>query len=141
MTKEKLEQLTSLKEEIRVTEAKLSELYGKEMPCVKDRVKASGKEYPYVESHATIYGRDEAGERRRGKAVLRLEHALKDRKAKALELQTEIEEYINTIEDSRIRLMIEYRYVDGNSSKMVGRRMNCDRTTVERTIDRYLKEH
>jgi DNA-directed RNA polymerase specialized sigma24 family protein len=37
--------------------------------------------------------------------------------------------------------MIEYRYVRGYTSEKVGRLMHCERSTVEKTIKRYLENH
>jgi DNA-directed RNA polymerase specialized sigma24 family protein len=37
--------------------------------------------------------------------------------------------------------MMEYRYIDGYSSRRVGELMNCDRSTVEKAISKYIREH
>jgi DNA-directed RNA polymerase specialized sigma24 family protein len=141
MTKDKLEQLRWLRKEMDDINGKMALLDGERMPVVKDRVKASGRNWPFIEGHATVQGSDERAVLKKSMERERLQIAWTKRRDEAAGLRIEIEEYISTIEDSRIRQMIEYRYVDGYSSKEVGRRMNCDRTTVERTIDKYLKDH
>jgi DNA-directed RNA polymerase specialized sigma24 family protein len=73
--------------------------------------------------------------------VERLSRTLEKRQEEADGLRAELEEYIGTIDDSRIRLMIEYRYIDGYSSRRVGELMNCDRSTVEKAISKYIREH
>jgi DNA-directed RNA polymerase specialized sigma24 family protein len=141
MTKEELGQLTSLKAEIHDIQRKITELDSRETPMVQDKVRSSGKEWPYIDGHTTIYGVDEYEAHRMRAKRMELMSTLKARLAKAEALEAGIEEYISTIEDSRVRRMIEYRYVRGYTSENVGRLMHCDRTTVEKTIKRYLKDH
>jgi DNA-directed RNA polymerase specialized sigma24 family protein len=141
MTKEKLIQLKDLRTEIREIDRKIAVIAKTDTPIVKDRVKASEGGYPYIEGHTTISGHDEKYEKRRVKACKRLVKLREERRLMAEELETEIEEYIGGIENSRIRLMFQYRYVDGLRSCKVGELMDCDRTTVEKTINKYLREH
>jgi DNA-directed RNA polymerase specialized sigma24 family protein len=141
MTKKELGQFASLRAEIKDIRRRMDELDGRETPMVQDKVRSSGKEWPYIDGHTTIHGIDIYEARRMGAKRAELLSALKARLAKAEELEAGIEEYINTIEDSRVRRMIEYRYVRGYTSENVGRLMHCDRTTVEKTIKRYLESH
>jgi DNA-directed RNA polymerase specialized sigma24 family protein len=141
MTKKELEQFTSLKAEIRDIRRRMDELDQEETPMAQDKVRSSGKEWPYIEGHTTIHGIDVYEVRRMGAKRLELRLTLEKRLAKAETLEASIEDYINTIEDSRVRLMIEYRYVKGYKLEKVGEIMHCDRTTVEKTIKRYLKSH
>jgi hypothetical protein len=141
MTREKLEQLKWLNQEIPVIRQKIAGIYEKEIPIVKDRVQASGREWPYVEGNVNIRGYDEKAVERQHTELEKLEAVLKKRQLDVCTLKAEIEDYISSIEDSRIRLMFEYRFVDGYKSAKVGKMMNCDRTTVEKTIVKYLNEH
>jgi DNA-directed RNA polymerase specialized sigma24 family protein len=141
MTKKELEQFTSLKAEIKDIRRKMDELDNTETPMVQDKVRASGKEWPYIEGHTTIHGIDVYEAHRMGAKRVELTSTLKARLAKAEALETSIEEYINTIEDSRVRRMIEYRYVKGYTSEKVGEIMHCERSTVEKAIKRYLESH
>jgi DNA-directed RNA polymerase specialized sigma24 family protein len=141
MTKKELEQFASLKAEIKDIRRRMDELDGTETPMVQDKVRSSGKEWPYIEGHATIHGIDVYEAHRMGTKRAELISALKARLAKAEALETGMEEYINTIEDSRVRRIIEYRYVNGYKPEKVGKLMHCDRTTVEKTIKRYLESH
>jgi DNA-directed RNA polymerase specialized sigma24 family protein len=81
------------------------------------------------------------GESGRAKSLERYMESLERKKAKVEELKAELEEYICGIDDSRVRRMIEYRYIDGYTSEKVGRLMHCERSTVEKTIARYLDRH
>jgi DNA-directed RNA polymerase specialized sigma24 family protein len=141
MTKKELKQFTSLKTEIRDIRRRMEELDQEETPMAQDKVRSSGKEWPYIDGHTTIHGIDVYGARRMGTKRAELMSTLKARLDKAEALEAGIEEYISTIGDSRVRRMIEYRYIKGYKPEKVGRLMNCDRTTVERTIDRYINTH
>ena len=52
---------------------------------------------------------------------LRLEKKLQDRLAKAQELLIDIEDYIDTIDDSLVRQAITYHYLQGNSWRYTAR--------------------
>lgn len=62
---------------------------------------------------------------------------------KLLTLLTEVEEYIENIEDSRIRRIMRYRYIDGMSWTQVAHWMGRYHTaeSCRRTHDRYLEEN
>jgi hypothetical protein len=141
LTKDKLGQLISLRAEIRDIERKIKELENVEIPKSKDTVKSSAKDWPYIEGHTVIEGYDEAAGIKKNRRLERLWVARRNRLARAQQTEAEIEEFIESINDSRIRLMIQYYYVDGFTYEKVGELMHCDRTTVERSIERYLRNN
>lgn len=68
---------------------------------------------------------------------LRLEH-LRDELGGKLE---EVEQYIDSIEDSRKRLILRYKYVDGLSWRQTARKLGagCTEDSVRMEITRFLK--
>ena len=56
-------------------------------------------------------------------------------------MEFKISQYINGINDSRIRRIISLRYEEGLSWDKVAAAMNCDRTYPEKLLTKYLKEH
>lgn len=58
----------------------------------------------------------------------------------ALEKYLEIERYIETVEDSEIRQIMRYRFLDLYDWFKIGLEMNCDRTTASKKLRNYLKE-
>lgn len=68
---------------------------------------------------------------------------LKDRKLKLLELTNEVEKYIGQIEDSRIRRMITYRFLDDLTWVQVAYRMGGKHTadSCRVAIDRFLEKN
>lgn len=141
MTKDKLEQFTNLKREIDYINKKISVLESKDIPEARDVVKASGRDWPYIEGRVSVEGYDESANIKRNRSVERLRVVLKNRLNSARQTEAEIEEFIADIMDSRTRMMFQYRYIDGLTYEKIGDMMHCDRTTVERTIDRYLKNN
>ena len=57
----------------------------------------------------------------------------------ALEEYIKIESYIETVEDSEIRQIMRYRFLDLLNWYSIGELMNCDRTTASKKIRTYLK--
>lgn len=71
-----------------------------------------------------IQGMPEARIGRKEKALERKVALLEDLEASLLEKQTEVEEYIQQIEKSRIRIMFRLYYIDGLTWEMVAMKMN-----------------
>lgn len=66
---------------------------------------------------------------------------LKKRIDQALVLETEITEYINNVHDSKIRRMMQYKYIDGYTWKRIADIMHYDKSYPEKAITRYLKKN
>lgn len=65
---------------------------------------------------------------------------LEIRKSMVSALINEITEYINSVTDSRVRRIMQYRYVDGYTWYKISRVMYCDRTYPEKLVSKYLKD-
>ena len=57
----------------------------------------------------------------------------------ALEEYLKIESYIESVEDSEIRQIMRYRYLDLLSWERIGEKMNYERTTISKKLRNYLK--
>lgn len=66
---------------------------------------------------------------------------LEERVHMAAELEREITAYINSVEDSRIRRIMQYKYVDGYTWRKIACIMHYDRSYPEKAITRYLNKH
>lgn len=141
MTKEQLEQLIDLRKEIKELESKLEDLSQRKIERTTDKVKASYKNFPYIQGSARITGFDTQAYEKNEQAIDKYIKLLTSRKRKAEKLELEITEYINTVEDSRIRRMLQYRYIEGYTWEKVSKVIHCDRTLPEKTISKYIKEH
>ena len=141
MTKGELEQFRDLKEEIEELECKIANLLSKYGQVVTDKVRASSKEFPYIETSVKITGIDFAGDKKKQIQIADKRLLLNQRKAQAERLELRITTYINSITESRIRRMMEYKYIEGRTWEEIGRILHCDRTTAEKKVSRYLREH
>lgn len=139
MNKEELSELINLRREISELETAIIHLRQQRPESVTDKVRASGKEYPYINGFKQISGINVVAEERRKKQLAKKEALLKQRKEKAEETELKIMEYINSVQDSRIRIIMQCRFIDGYRWEKIGKLLNCDRTYPKKLIDRYLK--
>ncbi len=102
MTKNILVQYCDLQSEIKKLEDKLNRIH-KQSAMVSDIVQNGYKR------HAVIYGCDIARQHK----LEKLESILQKRYDLLLEMQIEIEDWINSIDRSDIRQIMEHRYIDG----------------------------
>lgn len=73
---------------------------------------------------------------------LRLEKKLQDRLDRAQELLLEIEDYIDTIDDSLVRQAITYHYLQGNSWRYTARVLTdnvVDEKALSNMVTRYVR--
>lgn len=141
MTKEDLEQLYDLRKEIAELEYKIAKLSSRGSRIVSDKVQASSKDFPYVQTTVKIEGYDYAGDQKSRKQLRQKRILLQQRKEQAEALELRITQYINSISDSGIRRMIDYKYIEGYTWEKIGRIFHCDRTTAEKRVSNYLKDH
>lgn len=130
MDKKLLSQYSDLKKEIPKLEKRIEKLE-KQSSMASDVVQNGYKR------HAVIYGYDVI----RGNKLQKLKDILEIRKARAVIQQIEIEEYINTIEDSELRQIFEHRYIEGMDWHQVATVMNMSGESVPRMrVERYLEK-
>lgn len=141
LTKEELNQLNDLKQEIKEIEGKIEQLNNKKIEATYDKVKSSYSEFPYIQGNKTIYGFDEKSYEARENAIESKIKLLAARKKKAEIEEERISQFINSVEDSKIRRILEYRYIDGYKWNKIAKILNCDRTTPEKIVTKYLNEH
>ena len=133
MNKNQLRQLRHLKSEIRLLKQQIDNL---ESEIVTDRVRGSDVEHPYIEKTYIIRGL--AYDRRK---IKRLKEKLQRRVDDLIDLVVEINEYIETIDDSLIRQIITLRYVNGLTWDQVAARIGGGNTadSLRKMHDRFLK--
>lgn len=62
-----------------------------------------------------------------------------EKRVSALEEYIKIEHYISSVEDSEIRVLLRYRYLDLLNWEQIGEKVFMDRTSVSKKIRKYLK--
>ena len=118
----------------------------KEIPKLRKRIEKLEKQTSMASDvvqngykrHAVIYGFDVI----RANKLNQLKETLVMREAKALIQQTEIEEYINTIDKSDIRQIFEHRYIDGMNWFQIQLAMGYEHEDKARKKhDKFLEEN
>ncbi|MBS6465500.1 MAG: RNA polymerase subunit sigma-70 [Clostridium sp.] len=144
MTKTVLEQYISVKQEIREIEARIERLNSKldrinREGNVKDAVKGGNGGFQTFHIEGFPVAEEDEAKYLLSKNIRLLEA----RKAKAAELVVRVEEYLNTLDDSRMRRMISMRYIDGLSWWKVAQRMGGRATedSCKKQMERFLKNN
>lgn len=133
MNKNQLRQLRHFKSEIRLLKQQIDNL---ESEIVTDRVRGSDVEHPYIEKTYIIRGL--AYDRRK---IKRLKEKLQRRVDDLIDLVVEINEYIETIDDSLLRQVIILRHVNGLTWDQVAAEVGGGNTgnTLQKMHDRYFE--
>lgn len=130
MTKEQLGQYKCLCLEIKELENRLNNLKRQE---VSDKVIASASDFPYNQYQLKIQGYED------DKYIEKIRARLLRRIRRCKKLRLEIEEFIEGIEDSRIRLIFELRYIQGKSWVYISNKLGSSNESYARkSHDRYL---
>lgn len=124
MDKEILVQYAEMMEEIKDIRRRIRELdkYLEHPPIVADTVKGTRKDGTY--GPIKITGIPDPQYRRKGAARERLRKLLAEREAELLELTSQAEEYIGSIDRSEVRIMFRLYYIDGLPWWKVAQAMN-----------------
>lgn len=124
MTLELLEQYADMRREARMWERELDELRKKNV-VVKDTVRGSMSSFPYTAHPVTIQGVPKPSKRFAAR-----EKRLEERRERLAEQLAEIDDFIDSLEDSQLRQIINYRYVRGynwvKTARLIGGRNTAD---------------
>lgn len=130
MTKEILMSYRSKKAEIRELTAIIESRYQDESLIGNDVILDYSKSYPPIPQG--VVGFDLAKYRR-------LQDRDRYRKEQLEKECAEIEDFIESIEDSLTRRIFRMTFIDGEKQKAVAKVVHLDRSRVSRKIDEYLK--
>ena len=124
MDKKMLEQYGSIKREIEDLGNRRARLLSsaKEMPVV-DTVSSSSRHIPYAKRIIAITGTVAVMSESKAKKLADVEKRLAERETARCNELAEVERFVDDIEDSIIRRIIEYKYVDGLSWAAVATRV------------------
>lgn len=131
MTLEKLEQYADMRRESQMWERELDELR-KKNTVVKDTVRGSMSSFPYTAHPVTIQGVPKPSKRFAAR-----EKRLEERRERLAERLAEIDDFIDGLEDSQLRQIIQYRYVKGYSWVKTARLVNNKESAVKMRVKRY----
>ena len=129
--KEALKQLADIREEIKLLNKKIKKLEPKSQETVCDVVDSTTKS-PVMLCHTKIYGQDARIQKR----IETYRNILSTRYNKLLEMQIELEKFIDQLPTRRIRRIFTYRYIDQLSWIKIANLMGQNAT-----VDSIRKEH
>ncbi|MHB9947479.1 hypothetical protein CF055_00045 [Clostridium botulinum] len=135
-----LKQYNDLKVEISELENRIERLENKKIKIKQDSVKGSSNVFPYTERKFTIEGYNYPEADKKEERLIKLNNLLSKRKNKCEDMKLQIEEFINTIPDSKTRRVFQYRYIDNLSWQAIAARIGkCHESYPRRDIhDKYL---
>lgn len=133
MTLEMLEQYDDMFREAKMWEQELDELR-KKNTVVKDTVRGSMSSFPYTTHSVTIQGMQKPNGR-----IAAQEKRLEERMERLDAMLTEIDDFIDKLEDSQLRQIINYRYVQGYSWVKTARLVHNKENAIRMRVKRYFK--
>ena len=131
-------QLRSLHKEIKQIEERMAMICDQEESSVAAVVQDSSKAWPYLTRNIAIRAVDPDCIEERKKDLVIQRDLLKDRLKYCSELETRILMFISGIEESELRRIAEYRYLEGLKWEDIGNLMDTDRTTPQKQLKKEL---
>lgn len=119
MTIERLEQYKKLNSEIEMYQERLEKLERRAQDLVHDVVAGSSSTFPYVKHPILVMGMDMRLQER----IDRIRRIIVRRKARLLAEQEEIEVWIDAVNESTVRQLVTYYYIDDYTWPAAARRV------------------
>jgi hypothetical protein len=121
--------------EIAELEVRINKLLDKEITTGHSTVTGSSKYFPYTEFRMGVWVDDpkEVSDRDKLIAIYR------ERQSAARAAVLRIEQFIGDIPDSELRMIFQYRYIDGKKLREIAILINRDYTGICKKIHDYLK--
>lgn len=143
MDKNELSEIVKLRKEVKRLQDKLVELQygdGDNETIVSDKVRGSMSHFPYSARSFNLVGREQMSEeciKKRNEIAKKISN---DYYKLSCIINNAID-YINSIEDSEIRTILSYKYIDGLTWEQIGACMNYGTSTVRFKHDRFMKDN
>ena len=126
-------QYLDLQKEIKYLSEKIEKLTNEKLECEskkkRDSVKASSVEFPYVSHMVRIEGLTCASDMKRINQINQECKKLEERYDNVLKARNEILDFINSVDDSFMRMVITYRVIEGYSWAKVAMKIGGGNTS------------
>ena len=139
MDKKMLEDYKRLGDQIIALEQQIKNLEEQAARYEFGAVKGSNPDFPYQPMAFHVSGYNIRTDEEKRQRIENLKIRLGKKKVAAEEERLAVQEFIAGIEDSTLQLIFTYRYIDGMTQEVVGRKLHMDKSSVSRKIDDYLK--
>lgn len=137
MTRERLSRLQAIQREIDVVKREINNTTAAGAPYVTDKVTGSSSSYPYIKKSFKISGYD------LDSYYAKLDRLNKKLTAKLNELMDERDElinFINTIDDPVLRMILMLKYVKGYTWNQIGREIGYSARSVRLRHAKFVKK-
>ena len=142
MKKHILEQYTDIRREeqnlIRRIQSLDAQLLNIEMSALVVDTVSLGKRGKRVIGKARIEGVPVKAYQQRKTELQRLKRKLVEKDAELLKMLNEVEDYIDAIDDSRIRQIMRYRFIDNMTWEEISEVVYDSKESARKAIERYL---
>lgn len=140
LTREYLATYTYLESEIKRLRRRIKYYENNPLTSEYGIVKGSLQQFPYTECHFVVSGANVKSNEEREKAVRQLLIDLKGNEQLFEDMKLEIECFLEKLgpEQLEMKQILYFRYVERWSYDEIARKLNYDRTTVQKKIDRFL---
>lgn len=135
MTKEELSVLKKINKEIELIQKELNSV---EPDYTKDSVVGSDPNFPYIQHSFTISGYYRESYERK---VQRIQNRLNRKLQELMDEKDRITEYIYSLDDSDLRQILMYKYVNGLTWEEIGTNMGYAAITVRVKHDKFIKKY
>lgn len=134
MTKENLKRYRGLLTEVNLLKKQLEKI---EPEFVRDSVNGSASQFPYTNHKVHIEGYDLEGYKRK---VARMNRKIVNKMNELVEEKDRLIEFIYGIEDSEVRQIFIYKYIDGLTWKEIADNMNYGVTAIRNKHRGYINK-
>lgn len=134
LTKEELSKLIKITEEIHQLEKEIKNI---EPEYSKDSVTGSSLHFPYTKHNIVIEGYDYSSYENN---IRKIRNRLNKKLIELAEEKDKLTEFIYSVEDSELRQILMYRYMNGLTWREIGEKMNYGTSTIRLKHDSFIKK-
>lgn len=135
MTEKELGDYRKLCREVDDLRQRIEKEKNREIPVVSGKVKGSMREFPYIETYVGVELYEPEAMEVSLERIRRYQAKLLEAERKKLE----IEQFVEEIPDSELRLIFRLRFLDGMRLADIGDRLAMDRSWIGKRIRKYLE--
>lgn len=138
MTKEFLDQIENINNELEGLKKRLKRINSKENTVVQDSVQGSSRSYPYIKHNCVIEGIEVPRNKNLKKKYKKL---INNKRYKLDKLKIQLEYELNYVKDSEIRDIIRHRYNDNKTWLQIMFLMNYNsEDKARKKLERFLQK-
>ena len=136
MTKKELGMYQIYKKRVGKLNDDISDLESRDIDVVSGKVKGSAKDFPYTERRFSVEMELPEEVEKISKQIAKKEKELGELSAR----MTEIEDFIDGIEDVYVKSIFEYRYLEGLTCSDIGEKLGYTHGRISQIIADYTSE-